>query len=105
MRLISPELSAKRAAIGRRGGYATFFKYGRAQMAAWGRLGGRPRLLTLGEIESQAGSIISLATLLNERGKRSPAIYPRKSDRDLHLINKGGEPAVLPVHGSPERIC
>lgn len=89
MRYICEELRQKRAAVGRAGGYATFFKYGRERMTAWGKLGGRPRLLTLEEISCQAGS-----KELSERGKRSPAFFRplTHQNRALSLINKGGEP-------------
>jgi hypothetical protein len=56
MKYIDPKLSAKRAAAGRAGGYATFFKCKHKGMVAKGRLGGRPRLLTLDELMSQAVS-------------------------------------------------
>ena len=38
---------------GRKGGLATLQRYGRDQLADWGKLGGRPRALTYDEIQQQ----------------------------------------------------
>jgi hypothetical protein len=56
MHRISPALSAKRAAAGRKGGYATFFKLHSEGMSRNGKLGGRPRSVTMSQIKSQHSS-------------------------------------------------
>ena len=38
---------------GRKGGMVTLRRYGRAQLAEWGRLGGRPRARTYDDIRQQ----------------------------------------------------
>ena len=42
-----------RADAGRLGGTVTLQRYGKDQLATWGRLGGRPRALTYDEIRQQ----------------------------------------------------
>jgi hypothetical protein len=103
MRFISPELSAKRAAAGRAGGYATFFKHGREQMILWAKKGGRPRLPKLAELESQfsASSIIHI----NGRRNRLPGgCSIRNIEGALNLKIKEGELAVNAPSGSPEGV-
>lgn len=46
-----PSLSEKRSKAGHIGGLQTFFLHGREGMSEKGRLGGRPRLITLEEIQ------------------------------------------------------
>ncbi len=55
LKQIPRELHEKRSAAGRKGGYATLFKYGRERMRDWGSTGGRPRLKSLAEMDSQFG--------------------------------------------------
>jgi len=43
----------RKVAAGRKGGVTTLQRYGRDQLAAWGKRGGRPRALTYDEIRQQ----------------------------------------------------
>ena len=89
MKIISAELSAKRATAGRKGGYKTFFTHGREKMRGWARRGGRPRSLTLEELMSQAGS---RGERENERGQGCPPLngYPPEIARALGPLPKAG---------------
>jgi len=101
MKKVLPELSAKRAAAGREGGYATFFRYGREEMQRRGKLGGRPRLKTLEELESQ---FCAPELQQKERRHRLPGDNLLKSAGGaLRLKIKAGEPAGRGSCGSPER--
>jgi len=103
MRFIDPALSAKRSAAGRSGGYATFFKYGREQMQGWGKMGGRPRLLTLEELQSQVGARESLINTKRRNGCQ--AVAPSYCRVGAIVPNKKeGELAVRVPAGSPEGV-
>ena len=67
MVLISDSAREKKREAGRAGGYATFRRLGREGMRENGLKGGRPRLLTLAQIESQ---LSSHNNKINERGNR-----------------------------------
>ena len=49
------ERSDARLAADRKGGYSTLLRFGRERMTEWGKRGGRPRLLTLAEINDRPG--------------------------------------------------
>lgn len=68
-RYITPELREKRRRAGRLGGCATSSRYPREQRVAWARMGGRPRLKTLAELEGQL-----CAPGLKNKGGRLPAV-------------------------------
>ena len=101
MRYIDPALSARRAAAGRAGGYATFLKYGREQMVLWAKKGGRPHSLTLEELMSRVGSRKEKG-----RGNGCPPLntYPPAVARALSRYKKGGEPAASAPLSSPEGV-
>ena len=46
-------MTGTRRDSGRKGGTTTLERYGRAQLAEWGRLGGRPRSLTYDDIRQE----------------------------------------------------
>jgi len=57
MRITSPELHDKKVRAGRKGGNTTFTRYGREQMAAWAKTGGRPRNPTIEELMSRQAEL------------------------------------------------
>lgn len=103
MKLISIHISEKRREAGRKGGYATFFKFGREKMRKMGKLGGRPRSLTLAEIESQFS--VPNSKEINKRRVRLPGVdillMPQGGISNLR--KKEGELALSGQAGSPER--
>ncbi len=99
MKIIDPALSRTRATAGRKGGYSTFFKHGREKMREWAQLGGRPRSLTLAEIQSQSSS----RSKNIERGTGcAPVNLPLAIMRALGRKIKEGELAASAPAGSPE---
>ncbi len=101
-RIIAPGLSAKRSAAGRIGGVQTFLRSGREEMSRRGRKGGRPRLPTLEELESQA----SAPQHPMSKGETYQHLTAGKRSRTRAaggaLKIKEGEPAGCGSGGSPE---
>jgi len=96
LRHINPELREKRRAAGRLGGRATLEKYGREELRRRAKLGGRPRSLTLAEMEAQLSS--------RETNKRRKGLPPRER-RGLLQLKYEGELTGHELVGSPERGC
>ena len=78
---------ATRADSGRKGGTVTLERYGKDQLAAWGKLGGRPRSRTYDDIRQRQlleernnnkeakglpGNVSALKRLYKLRGRSSP---------------------------------
>jgi hypothetical protein len=97
------DISIKRSAAGYLGGTAMFEKYGREQMREMGRLGGRPRSLTLAEMESQFN--VPHSKEINKRRVRLPGVdilhMPPGGISNLKI--KEGELTEAVPAGSPER--
>jgi len=104
MRQIPPELHQKRVTAGRKGGQAVKAKYGPSFFSINGRLGGRPRSLTLAEIESQ--SSVPQRDDKEDRRKKLPLrVQLRRELRGLLSAEKNmsGESVACGVGGSPGR--
>ena len=83
-------LTHKRRRAGLRGGQATLERYGPERMRDWGKLGGRPRLPTLAEMESRQRSRQSNAEKRSNHGNRLPTTSLRRKLRELLNIDTGG---------------
>jgi len=89
--ITNPEnLTDKRRRAGLRGGQATLERYGPERMRDWGKLGGRPRLPNLAEVESRQRSRQSNAEKRSHQSDRLPTTSLRRVLRELLNIDTGG---------------
>ena len=107
--ILAMQENPRKAAAGRKGGTVTLERYGRDQMAAWGKLGGRPRSMTYDDIRQQQrleqrnnneegeglpGKVSELKRLYKLRGRSSPSPD----------IEPAGMAQTTPEPALPERV-
>lgn len=108
MTVISESTREKKRRAGQAGGLKTFFRAcgpghdiekGRAEMVRRGRRGGRPRLLTLAELERQSSSL-KRNSLNTERGKgqfiTGQEISFSQTNRELEILDKCRQGGITP---------